>query len=432
MISKDVLKDIPSTSGVYFFYKKNIPLYIGKAINLRARLISHLRNSQFDQKEKLIIDQSDRIECTKTISEFDALILEANMIRRYKPQYNIVLKDDKSHLYIKITKETYPKVSLVRRENDYKSLYFGPFSSFRVTRSLIHAIRRIIPFCMQSRIGKTRCFYAKIGLCDPCPGDIERETDMKEKVRIKKTYLHNISLLKKILSGRSQLLLTDFERDLAQATKSEEYEKALDIRDKITHLNNLIYKRSFSNPYEVKNISLAQITHSIQEFMKKNFPNGTEKVGPHFRIECFDISNLFGKEATASMVVYENGGLEKEQYRRFEIKTVKVISDFAMIEEVLRRRFKKTGWRFPNLLVIDGGSPQVRIAQKTLLKLDISIPVIGIAKKPDRLLRSGEKISPAPIDRNGPFFKIIHELRDESHRFAKKYHLLLRGRKIGV
>ncbi len=428
MITSKNIVSIPSTTGVYFFYKNDVPIYIGKAVNLKARLASHIQNAKLDRKERAIIEQADRVDFTQTLSDFEAIILEANLVRKYRPQYNIQLKDDKSYLYIKISiHDQYPKITLVRRENDNKSIYFGPFQSNRLTRSLVLHIRKIIPFCTQKTIGKAACFYSKIGLCNPCPAEIEKQ-HASERKDLQKTYLHNIKLIVKILNGNSSFVLKHLEKDLVVATKKEAYEDALIIRDKLLLLENLLHARSFSSWDDIRVTSKANMHDAIAEFMQANF--GKSKTNDDFRIECYDISNLFGKDATASMVVFQDSGMEKKEYRRFKIKTVQGISDFAMLQEVLTRRFRQKSWQQPDLLVIDGGPPQLRATRKILHELQVTIPMIGIAKHPDRLFTVGERISPAHYKRNSTFFKIIQEIRDESHRFAKKYHLLLRSKKM--
>lgn len=429
MITTSDIATIPSTTGVYFFYKDAEPLYIGKAVNLKARLSSHLQNARLDKKERAIVEQANRIDFIQTLSDFEAIILEAKLVHKYKPQYNILLKDDKSYLYIKISiHEQYPKITLVRQENDGKSLYFGPFQSNRLTRSLLSHIRKVIPFCTQQKLGRAGCFYSKIGLCNPCPSEIEIQTNVAHKKRLLKEYLHNIKLIIKILDGHSSYVVKHLEKDLVINTKDERYEEALMVRNKLILFNNLLHTRSFSTGHDINITSKENLMLAIADFMKANFE--TQISNSDFRIECYDISNLFGKDATASMVVFQNGGMEKKEYRRFKIKTVKGISDFAMLQEVLSRRFKQSAWTQPNLLVIDGGPPQLRATRKILHSLRIAIPMIGIAKHPDRLFVVKDRIAPAQYKRNSTFFKIVQEIRDESHRFAKKYHLLLRNQKM--
>ena len=183
MITKKHIKKLPSIIGIYLFKKNKIVNYIGKSVNIKARISSHLENAKLDNKERLIIDSSNKIEVIPTESEFKTLILEAKLIRKFQPKYNSIWKDDKSPLYIKITiKEEYPKIFLIRKpsfakaskgkELNKNSLYFGPFSSTRTAETIISDIRKITPFCTQKKITKKACFYSKIGLCNPCPNEI--------------------------------------------------------------------------------------------------------------------------------------------------------------------------------------------------------------------------------------------------------------------
>ena len=148
MVDQKIIGALPSTIGVYIFYENKIPIYVGKSINIKARILSHLANSKLIDKEQRLTDRATDIKYFITLSEFESLLLEAKLIRKYLPVYNVVSRDDKSCLYIKITsKEPYPKVLLVRRENDGQSLYFGPFPSLSVTTKIVKYCRRIVPFC---------------------------------------------------------------------------------------------------------------------------------------------------------------------------------------------------------------------------------------------------------------------------------------------
>lgn len=425
MITKKDIDDTPATTGVYLFYQGKTPIYIGKAVNIKARLISHIRNATLDNKEQAIISQADSIQLKTTLSEFDALLLEAQLIKKYRPKYNISWKDDKSYLYIKITvKEMFPKINVVRAENDGESLYFGPFKSSRIARLLIREIRRVVPFCMQKKITKSACFYAKIGLCDPCPNIINSP---EEKTK----YKQNIKQVMRILGGKSTSVLTSLTRELKQYTERQEYEKALLTRNRIDFLRHLVSDQSFeSHEYET-NDSYDKNMHTELSLLLSNvFHNKTEKT--EYRIECYDISNLSGSAATASMVVFTNARSNKAQYRKFKIKTVHSISDFDMLREVMRRRLKHTEWPMPDLLVIDGGRPQLRAVTKVFSQEfpSLKVSIIGIAKHPDRIYSGNLPFDPIPFETNSSLFMVIKAIRDESHRFAKKYHVLLRKQKL--
>lgn len=430
MITRAHLKTTPAACGVYFFLEGETILYIGKAVNLKARIASHIQNSLFDSKEKQIITRATSLKFEETLSEFEALIREASLIAQHKPQYNISLKDDKSYLYIKITiKDEFPKVYAVRREHTKKTIYFGPFESTHQTRYLLRFLRRITPFCTAQKISSRPCFYSKIGLCNPCPNMINSLEDEDERERLRKIYKKNINRFISILSGRSSDVLKQLEEELVQAINREDYKKGIELRNKIYFLKDLIYTRSFREEQHAAITTASDMTNQFKIFMKTHFElEFSDSSENSYRIECYDISTLFGKDATGSMVVFEDGFSRKDQYRRFKIKKP-IQSDIHMMEEVIRRRFKSTGWPTPDLVIIDGGRPQLRKVRAALKDADRDIPLIGIAKRPDRLILGRANFPAIAIERQSALFNLIREIRDESHRFARKYHLLLRHRK---
>jgi excinuclease ABC subunit C len=155
MITKEIALSMPLEPGIYIFKKNNKPIYIGKSISIRTRILSHLAQAALSEKERAIIEQSDSLDYQTTLSNFDAILLEAELIKKFRPKYNVSWKDDKNYLYIKITtQETYPKIYPVRKEDDGKSKYFGPFGSSKMTYTLIYELRRIAPFCTQKKVSK--------------------------------------------------------------------------------------------------------------------------------------------------------------------------------------------------------------------------------------------------------------------------------------
>lgn len=420
MINKSLIEALPSSVGVYLFKKKNQVLYIGKSLNIKARVKSHLENAKLDRKEFLIVSQADKIDFIVVDSEFEALVLEAELIKKYLPKYNVLWKDGKSYLYIKITIENeYPKVLLSRKENDKKSLYFGPFSSTKIAQDLINDIRKIIPFCTEKRLSKNPCFYSKIGLCSPCPNFIEKqEKEIKDK--LKKIYQNNIKKITLILKGKVKKILKSFYQQLKNLIKKENYEEAIIIRNKIFRLEKLIGQSQFNFNQSLIKDNQKDLNLLIEE-LKKYFP----EIKKLSRIECYDISNLGEDIQTASMVVMTNGEIDKKEYRKFKIKE-KITSDFQRINHVLLRRFNHS-WSEPDLIIIDGGLPQVKIVLEVLKKIKKNIPVLGIAKNPDRLVifkNNKKQVIYYPQTHRG--FNLIRLLRDESHRFAKKYLFYLR------
>ncbi len=421
-VNRDSIKKLDSHIGIYIFKEKNKPTYVGKSVNIKARLLSHLENAKIHPKERRLIDTADEIETIQTDSEFKALLLEAELIKTYRPKYNVRWKDDKSYLYIKVSvKENYPKISLSRKERDGKSRYFGPFSSTQNVYEILREIRKIFPFCMQNKIGRLPCFYSKIGLCNPCPSFIENSKNPEEHVKLKREYRRNIRLVMKLLEGKIEVLQSSLYKRLKTLTKEEDYEKAIQIRNLILRLESLATRRHF-NPFD--STTYNQGKSNIKELLallRPHFPNLTEIS----RIEAYDISDLGKKHATASMVVFSDGQPSKSNYRKFRIRNLKLQSDFEMIDEVLKRRFKND-WPLPELLVVDGGRPQVRVLLKALISMNLQLPVIGIAKNPDRIIMGVDDLPTIKPKTNNQGFNLIRHMRDEAHRFARKYHLHLR------
>ena len=428
-MEKNLINNLPSSPGVYFLLNEAVPIYIGKATNIRARLRSHINNAKFNQKERMMIDEATKIEYSLTDSDFRALILETNLICKHKPKYNVRGRDTKSYLYIKITvKDTYPKIFSIRKsKNTNQFLYFGPFSNQKVVLFLIRYLRKIFPFCTQRKISSAGCFYSKIGLCSPCPNIIEKIKDIDEKRRLKKIYKNNINQTVKLLEGKIDPVINQLYKKLRFLSKKQEFEAALLIRNQITKLEYLVKNQSFSYDEDLDKINQKPVLSSLLLLLKKYFFN----LSSLKRIEAVDISNYLNNQVTGSLIVYKNGFPDKSSYRRFKIKDMRKNSDFARINEVLNRRFKNN-WPKPQLIIIDGGSPQVRLVKKSLFALKINIPVIGIAKAPDRLVIGSDEMETIKPSLNHRGFNLIRQIRDESHRFAHKYHLLLRSRDLSL
>jgi len=425
MIDESVLKNIPSVAGVYIFKKGRDYLYIGKAKNLKARIKTHKLQAKVDKKESLIFNQATKLQWIVTNSEFDSILLEAKLIKEKQPKYNIRWRDDKSHLYIKITvKDQYPKVFLSRKEDDGKSLYFGPFLSSKIAYDIIRLVRQIIPFCTQKKIGKRPCFYSKINLCYPCPSYIESLKDGVLKKSLKKQYRENIKRVIKILSGKSQGLIKQYEKILKNLSNKQNYEKAIVVRDRYLKLKKLLDKKDFDLVYERKQKLWNEIEKHLRKILKNFFDFKIEKI---LRVEGFDISNFSFKEAVGSMVVFFEGEAKKEEYRRFKIKNPKIKDDFSMLVEILKRRLSHKNWPKPDLLVIDGGKPQLLSIWKSLGR-KIKLPILGIAKDPDRLVVGKPPFKEIPVE-NKEILLFFQAIRDEAHRFAKNYHIFLRAKK---
>jgi len=428
MITRQELKNFPSKTGVYVFKQNNLPVYIGKSVNIKARLTSHFENAAYGGKEESIIKFSDKIEYIITESEFKALLLESKLIQKYRPKYNSRWKDDKSYLYIEITtSDEFPKIFLSRKteiEKKSKNIYFGPFSSVKTAESLLKSIRRVFPYCSQKKITERSCFYSKIGLCKPCPNQINGLTDYELRIKLKREYKKNIKQIVKTLEGKTELVLKDLSASLNKLSKEKKYEEALILRNKVNDFNNLVNDRSFSHHEDQFNRTEKMID-DLKDLLSKYID-----ISDIHRIEAYDMSDLSQKEATGSMVVFIDGQSDKSQYRKFKIKDLKSISDTRRFEEVLVRRFKNN-WEKPDLIIVDGGRPQILTVKKVLFDLKINIPLISIAKNPDRLIiLTKKKLITLRLPNNSLGFILIRLIRDESHRFARKYHLFLRDKKM--
>jgi len=377
-------------------------------------------------------------------SEFEALILEAELIKKYKPKYNIVLKDDSSKIYIVIRNDVVlisgkkyklPKV-ITARKPDLKDsdIVFGPYPNNVVVRKILTTSRKIFPFrdCNYTKFAKYRkigspCLYGHMGIC-PSPCLVSEPSDLS-------SYKKNIFGLKKILSGNATGLIKNIKRKMQIYSQNEKFEEAAvyrDLLDKFYFVQKTFREAEeyINNPYLIDDINKKSL-EEIKDFLPflKNLPR---------RIECYDISNISGKEAVGSMVVSINGSIDKSEYKRFKIKFKKTPDDFGMMYEVLYRRLKRElpgsdvkSWGLPDLIVVDGGKPQVSSASDVLRDLEILVPVVGIAKKYETLVyKEGKDFIEKTFPKDSLGMKLIIKLRDESHRFAQSYHHLLRKRSL--
>jgi excinuclease ABC subunit C len=422
MIDKNKINSLPSQSGVYLFKKNNYVLYVGKSINIKERIKNHLEQTKNNLKEKKLFNEANNIEYFILDSDLKITLKEAELIKKYRPKYNVRWKDDKNFLYIKITNDPlFPKVLLVRKENDKKSKYYGPFGSKKEALTILREIRKVIPFCTEPKLSNKPCLYSKINLCNPCPNYISTLNDFKEKKRLTNIYKNNIRAVNKVLNGEFDFIINKLNKQLKKLIEDENFEEAIKIREKLKIFNQLTEKKMLINNREQFNFEATNKLHLLTAALKKYFP----QLKRLSRIEGYDISNLNFKERTGSMVVFYNGIADKSQYRRFRVEENR--SDNYMMKEVLQRRFNNQ-WPLPDLIVIDGGITQLKSAIEVLNKKNIQIPVVGIAKNPDRLViayqNTFKKIKVTDI----PGGELIISLRNESHRFAKKYHVLLRSK----
>lgn len=434
-ISWTTISDVsnaPLTPGVYMYMDGNKPIYIGKAINLRARLKSHAQNAKHDSHERAIQDNSTSIRYTETDTDFLAILLEAKLIKKHLPTYNRALRDDKSYLYIVIdTNDTYPKPRLLRARDlnskykltnkNYKLKTFGPFPSTALAEGVLRTIRRLIPFCQQKSVGKLVCFYHHLGLCNPCPSQIEK-LPIPQRNKLTKQYKKQIRQVIKILEGNIEPVLKALNKELEKASEKEQYEQALKLRDKIERFVRTISTHSFSNPKILEYSTSESDLADLQQILNKNYEL---EISLH-RVECYDASTWQLKNSVVSMVVAIVGQITPGEYRRFKIKNPRSRSDFDMLEEALDRRLHNKTWDKPDLLVIDGGRPQLRKLQPILDKIKNPPLMIGLAKHPDKIvvLVKNEYIT-INLDKKSGALRLLQRLRDEAHRFANSYRKTL-------
>lgn len=528
---KSILKTIPTDPGVYRYYDdKGEIIYVGKAKNLKRRVSSYF-NKQQSGKVKVLVSRIADIKFIVVDNEMEALLLENNMIKQYKPRYNIMLKDDKTYPWICVKNERFPRVYLTRKKVNDGSIYFGPYPSVMTARTLLEMLRQLYPIRNCKLILKEEninnghyrpCLEYHIGNCKaPCDGSIS-EDDYREMIQ-------NI---KRVIKGNIHEVLKDMKAQMMDHASRLEFEQAQVIKDKYDILENYHAKsvvcsnslfdmevfsyedadNSFyvnymkivegaiiqSHSFELKRkldesveelLSMAIVeirqmmeSHNIKEIIvptdldiklegvkftlpqrgekldilelsqrnAKQYRLDTEKlrtlVDPerHTKrilnqmkddlnlpvlpevIECFDNSNFQGDYAVAAMTQFVNAKPNKSGYRHFNIKTVEGPNDFASMEEIIYRRYKRLldeEQRLPDLIVVDGGKGQLSSAVKILQQLGLfgKISIIGIAEKLEEIYFPGDSI-PLYIDKRSETLKVIQHIRDEAHRFGITHH----------
>ncbi|WP_289053296.1 excinuclease ABC subunit UvrC [Carboxylicivirga marina] len=528
---KLLVQSLPSSPGVYQYYNEDgVIIYIGKAKDLKKRVSSYFSKKHEDGKTRILVKKIADIKHIVVDSEEDALLLENNLIKKYQPRYNILLKDDKSYPYIVIKNEPYPRVFQTRNFIRDGSSYFGPYTSIGMVRTLIDLFRQIYPLrtCKLNlsdeniKDGKFReCLEYHIGKCKaPCIGQFDKDI-----------YQGNIQSIKEILHGNITSVLKYMHGIMLNYAGELEFEKAEEVKRKIELLKGHQSKSTVVNP-KITNVDVFSITDDdkaayvnfirvvngaiiqshTMEYRKKLSEEKSEilplaifemrsrikllareilvpfklnieldnakfivpKIGDkkklmdlsernvkYFRldklkqqslhkkepreerilkvmqsdlrlkvlprhIECFDNSNIQGTNPVAACVVFRNGKPYKKDYRHFNIKTVEGPNDFASMEEVVYRRYKRLkeeGQGLPQLVVIDGGKGQLGAAVKILRDLDLTdkISVIGIAKRLEEIFYPGDPV-PLYLDKNSESLKIIQYLRNEAHRFGITFH----------
>ena len=365
-----------------------------------------------------MIAESTHISFIQVSSELEALLLEAKLIKIYIPRYNIVAKDDKHPLYIRITKEEFPRVITARKiaGNENNIAFYGPFPSSKNVYAVMRMIRKIFPYS-DHKIGRRGCIYSHIGLCDPCPNEIQGIENSVQKIVLRKKYLRNIRSIESILDGNIEKVSKELEKEMKILSDAQNFEAAAGVRNQINRFE-YITRPHLPSEFYMENPNLYEDTRKKELTELKKILN----VKNLLRIECFDIAHLSGTKATASMVTFINGEADKNYYRHFRIKKAKGGDDYGSMREVAQRRKNNfSSWGIPDLIIVDGGVGQVAAFKEKISE----VPVVGIAKHPDRLIVKNEKIK-----LTGRALNLISRMRDEAHRFARRYHHSLISKSI--
>ena len=524
------IKTLPNAPGVYQYFDANdIILYVGKAKDLKKRVSSYFTKKHENGKTRVLVKKISSIKHIVVTTETDALLLENNLIKKYKPRYNVMLKDDKSYPWICIKKERFPRVFQTRRLIKDGSEYFGPYTSVKTVYTLLDLIKGLFPLrtCnydlaeekIQSKKYKV-CLEYHIGNCKgACEGSETQEE-----------YDENIKAIRKILKGDFKDSLLQFKNQMKQLARDMHFEDAQKVKEKIEVLENYQAKSTIVNP-KISNVDVFSIvsdesyayinflqlsygsiirSHTLElkkkleetdndlltlaiTEIRQRFNSASKEIYTPFKvelgrdikvtvpilgdkkhildlsirnakyyrmdrfkqikiidpdrhanrimaqmkvdlrlsdeprhIECFDNSNIQGTNPVAACVVFINGKPSKKEYRHFNIKTVEGPDDFASMEEVVYRRYKRLleeDQPLPQLIIIDGGKGQLSSSLKSLDKLNLrhKIAIIGIAKRLEELFYPDDPI-PLYLDKKGETLKVIQRLRNEAHRFGIKHH----------
>jgi excinuclease ABC subunit C len=405
---------LPSSPGVYWFIGKNAEiLYVGKAKNLDHRLKSYSRINHLLPKTKQLVLHTLQVKYQILDSELQALLIEAELIRTHQPHFNILLKDDKSPLYIVISKSDYPSVKPIRRSDlknasNYRRI-FGPFPSSRQVKTVLKLARRLFPYCTicdSTKRPVKACFYSHIHLCPgACTGSISVSD-----------YQLNIKRLELFLSGKHKQILNQIAKDIESFSRQQQFELALAAKQQYQAITYVFSHYRIAQNHQ----PLPQLSQDLNKEALLSLKNLLYHQGfattDYNRIETYDVANLMGQSAAVSMVVAIKGQIAKHQYRHFKINTLKTPNDVGMLKEALTRRQHHPEWGLPNLIVIDGGKTQVNGVKSVM---GWSVPVIGLAKQPDRLFINHGYI---PLNPNHPGSKLLITLRNEAHRFSRRLH----------
>ncbi|MGE5197764.1 MAG: GIY-YIG nuclease family protein [Deltaproteobacteria bacterium] len=400
---RDKVAGLPDAPGVYLFEDaKGEIIYIGKAKSLKKRVQSYFTRF-LSAKTQALVEKIADIQYRACRTESLALLLEASLVHQYKPRYNVSLRDDKSFPFVKITNEAFPAICITRRKENDGALYLGPYTNVKLLRQALKIIRRSFPYRSCKELPGEACLYYRLNLSPaPCIGKADKEE-----------YARAIGNIRMILEGKTDSLIKKLSQEMYVKSKARDYEAAAKIRDQINALSAL------SSPSSSASWQLEDLKRLL----------GLSKLPE--RIEGFDISDISGQGSCGSMVSFYKGMPDKNNYRRFRIKTVYSIDDYKMLAEIVRRRYGRLVREksaLPDLVLIDGGKAHLAVADQELENLGLKIPLVSIAKDRENIY-TRNKPQPIRFFADTPALNLIRRIRDEAHRFALSYHHILRRKK---
>ena len=430
---REKIRSFPAGPGLYFMKDSGDKvLYIGKAKNLRCRVSSYFQpgvdlSASRGPKIVEMLCKVETVDILETPNEVDAVLKEARLVKDIRPPYNTDLVDDKTFPYLEITsREDFPGVYITRKPRQKGSRLFGPFTSAKDLRGVLVVLQKIFRFrtCnlnISEDDGKRRffrpCLLYSIKQCTaPCGAKIDKH-EYKKITRD----------LVKFLRSKRSIILRQLRKQMAEASEAFQYEKAAMLRDRIRLIERLDQRGSPDENVQPE-VFAADPTEALIKLREL-----LQRPEPVRIIEGIDVANISGAEAVGSLVKFIDGKPFKSGYRRFKIKTVKGVDDYAMIAEVVKRRYKyalRGEELWPDLVLIDGGLGHLRAAEKALREMKApDITIASIAKKEEDIYLQG-KSTPLKLSANSPVRKLLQYVRDEAHRFAQHYHHILRGKKM--
>lgn len=415
------LELLPDSPGVYMMKNSSGEIiYVGKAVILKNRVSQYFRpKKDRSPKESAMLKNVVDFEIRLTATETEALILECQLIKKFRPRYNILLKDDKAYPFVRLNlAEKFPRVTIFRRRKDFKpsadEKIFGPFTDSRAIRENLNLLRKIFPLRTCKNFQSRPCLEFHMRRCiAPCTGKISDEE-----------YQRLIDGATMFLEGKTKSLEEKLKSDMQTASDNLNFELAARIRDQIFALQKIteqkqIHRREREDQFEIQTIGAVE---ELGKYLRIKLPT---------RMECFDISHNQGSETVASMVYFEDGLPKKSEYRRFKIQTTEGMpDDFRSMREVVARRYGSMNSEdLPDLIVIDGGIGQLNSALEIIRGVGHkSVPVIGLAKRLELVFVEGSS-EPIELPRHSQALYLLQRIRDEAHRFAITYHRLLRGKR---